>query len=64
MPPKNYNDVFEKYDFNNYEDCLKATKNIDYVIMELDNYCYEIRALKFFLILDKMKIILEESAGK
>ena len=33
LPPKNYNDVFEKYDFNNYEDCLKATKNIDYVII-------------------------------
>ncbi len=32
-PPKKYSDVFVKYDFNKYEDCIKATKNKDFVII-------------------------------
>ena len=33
LPPKKFNEFFIKYDFNNYDDCLKATKNVDYVII-------------------------------
>ena len=32
-PPKKYINYYHKYDFNNYEDCLKATLNMDYAIV-------------------------------
>ena len=32
-PPKKLSKYFKKYNFNNYEDCLSATKNMDYVII-------------------------------
>ncbi len=32
-PPKEYSDIFNKYDFNDYHECLKATKNVDFVII-------------------------------
>ena len=60
--PENAN--FEYYSdvYNNLLESLTESENKDNVIMELDNYCNENRALMFFLLLDKMKIILEESA--
>ena len=60
------NENFEYYSgvYNNLLESLTESKNKDDVIMALDNYCNENRALMFFLLLDKMKIILEESAGK
>ena len=62
--PENAN--FEYYSgvYNNLLESLTESKNKDNIIMELDNYCNENRALMFFLLLDKMKIILEESAEK
>ena len=62
--PENAN--FEYYSgvYNNLLESLTESENKDNIIMELDNYCNENRALMFFLLLDKMKIILEESAGK
>ena len=62
--PENAN--FEYYSgvYNNLLESLTESENKDNVIMELDNYCNENRALMFFLLLDKMKIILEESAEK
>ena len=62
--PENAN--FEYYSdvYNNLLESLTESENKDDVIMELDNYCNENRALMFFLLLDKMKIILEESAEK
>ena len=62
--PENPN--FEYYSdvYNNLLESLTESENKDNVIMELDNYCNENRALMFFLLLDKMKIILEESAEK
>ena len=32
-PPKKFKNFYKFYDFNIYEDCLKATKNQDYVII-------------------------------
>ena len=60
------NPNFEYYSdvYNNLLESLTESENKDNVIMELDNYCNENRALMFFLLLDKMKIILEESAEK
>ena len=60
--PENAN--FEYYSgvYNNLLESLTESENKDNVIMELDNYCNENRALMFFLLLDKMKIILDESA--
>ena len=62
--PENAN--FEYYSdvYNNLLQSLTESENKDNVILELDNYCNENRALMFFLLLDKMKIILEESAEK
>ena len=62
--PENAN--FEYYSdvYNNLLESLTESENKDNVIMELDNYCNENRALMFFLLLDKMKIILEKSAEK
>lgn len=62
--PENAN--FEYYSdvYNNLLESLTESENKDNVIMELDNYCNENRALMFFLLLDKMKIILEESDKK
>ena len=59
--PENAN--FEYYSdvYNNLLESLTESENKDNVIMELDNYCNENRALMFFLLLDRMKIILEES---
>ena len=58
------NDNFEYYSgvYNNLLESLTESENKDNVIMELDNYCNENRALMFFLLLDRMKIILDESA--
>ena len=60
------NENFEYYSgvYNNLLESLTESENKDDVIMALDNYCNENRALMFFLLLDKMKIILEESDGK
>ena len=62
--PDNAN--FEYYSdvYNNLLESLTESENKDDVIMALDNYCNENRALMFFLLLDKMKIILEESDEK
>jgi len=59
--PENAN--FEYYSdvYNNLLESLTESGNKDNIIMELDNYCNENRALMFFLLLDRMKIILEES---
>ena len=58
------NENFEYYSgvYNNLLESLTESENKDDVIMALDNYCNENRALMFFLLLDKMKIILDESA--
>ena len=55
------NENFEYYSgvYNNLLESLTESENKDDVIMALDNYCNENRALMFFLLLDKMKIILE-----
>ena len=60
------NENFEYYSgvYNNLLESLTESENKDDVIMALDNYCNENRALMFFLLLDKMKIILEESDEK
>ena len=60
------NENFEYYSgvYNNLLESLTESENKDNIIMELDNYCNENRALMFFLLLDKMKIILEESDEK
>ena len=60
------NENFEYYSgvYNNLLESLRESENKDNIIMELDNYCNENRALMFFLLLDKMKIILEESDEK
>ena len=60
--PENAN--FEYYSgvYNNLLESLTESENKDNIIMELDNYCNENRALMFFLLLDRMKIILDESA--
>ena len=62
--PENTN--FEYYSdvYNNLLESLTESENKDDVIMELDKYCSENRALMFFLLLDGMKIILEESDKK
>ena len=62
--PENAN--FEYYSdvYNNLLESLTESENKDDVIMELDKYCSENRALMFFLLLDGMKIILEESDKK
>ena len=58
------NENFEYYSgvYNNLLESLTESENKDNIIMELDNYCNENRALMFFLLLDRMKIILDESA--
>ena len=33
LPPEKYLKYYVKYDFNNFSECLKATENIDYVII-------------------------------
>ena len=60
--PENANFEYYSEVYNNLLESLTESENKDAVIMELDNYCNENRALMFFLLLDKMKIILEESA--
>ena len=32
-PPKELKSYYKKYDFNNFKDCIKATKDMDYVII-------------------------------
>ena len=32
-PPKKLKSYYKKYDFNNFKDCVKATKDMDYVII-------------------------------
>ncbi len=59
--PENANVEYYSGVYNNLLESLTESDNKDNVIMELDNYCNENRALMFFLLLDRMKIILEES---
>ena len=59
--PENANFEYYSNVYNNLLESLTESDNKDNVIMELDNYCNENRALMFFLLLDRMKIILEES---
>tara|TARA_B100001123_G_C15189763_1_gene978818 strand:+ start:108 stop:1073 length:966 start_codon:yes stop_codon:yes gene_type:complete len=33
LPPKKYKKYYRKYDFNNFQDCMSATQNIDYVLI-------------------------------
>ena len=62
--PENAN--FEYYSdvYNNLLESLTESENKDNIILELDNYCSINRSLMFFLLLDRMKIILEESDKK
>ena len=60
--PENANLEYYSGVYNNLLESLTESENNDNVIMELDNYCNENRALMFFLLLDRMKIILDESA--
>ena len=62
--PENPN--FEYYSdvYNNLLESLSESENKDNIILELDNYCSINRSLMFFLLLDRMKIILEESDKK
>ena len=62
--PENPN--FEYYSdvYNNLLESLSESENKDNIILELDNYCSINRSLMFFLLLDRMKIILKESDKK
>ena len=33
QPPKKYERMYKKYDFSNFDNCLKATNDIDYVVL-------------------------------
>ena len=59
--PENPN--FEYYSdvYNNLLESLTESENKDNIIIELNKYCSTNRSLMFFLLLDRMKIILEES---
>tara|TARA_B100001146_G_scaffold121418_1_gene106629 strand:+ start:282 stop:746 length:465 start_codon:yes stop_codon:yes gene_type:complete len=62
--PENAN--FEYYSdvYNNLLESLTESENKDNIIIELNKYCSTNRSLMFFLLLDRMKIILEESDKK
>ena len=62
--PENPN--FEYYSdvYNNLLESLTESENKDNIIKELNDYCSTNRALMFFLLLDRMKIILEKSGKK
>jgi len=57
--PENPN--FEYYSdvYNNLLESITESENKDDIIKELNDYCSTNRALMFFLLLDRMKIILE-----
>ena len=60
------NPNFEYYSdvYNNLLESLTESENKDNIIIELNKYCSTNRSLMFFLLLDRMKIILEESDKK
>ena len=62
--PENPN--FEYYSdvYNNLLESITESENKDDIIKELNDYCSTNRALMFFLLLDRMKIILEKSGKK
>ena len=62
--PENPN--FEYYSdvYNNLLESITESENKDDIIKELNEYCSTNRALMFFLLLDRMKIILEKSGKK
>ena len=59
--PENPN--FEYYSdvYNDLLESLTESENKDNIINELNNYCSTNRSLMFFLLLDRMQIILEKS---
>jgi len=59
--PENPN--FEYYSdvYNNLLESLTESENKDNIIKELNDYCSTNRSLMFFLLLDRMQIILEKS---
>ena len=62
--PENPN--FEYYSdvYNNLLESITESENKDDIIKELNDYCSTNRALMFFLLLDRMKIILAKSGKK
>lgn len=62
--PENPN--FEYYSdvYNNLLESITESENKDDIIKELNDYCSTNRALMFFLLVDRMKIILEKSGKK
>ena len=60
------NPNFEYYSdvYNNLLESLTESENKDNIIIELNKYCSTNRSLMFFLLLDRMKIILEKSDKK
>ncbi len=62
--PENPN--FEYYSdvYNNLLESITESENKDDIIKELNEYCSTNRALMFFLLVDRMKIILEKSGKK
>ena len=62
--PENPN--FEYYSdvYNNLLESITESENKDDIIKELNEYCSTNRALMFFLLLDRMKIIIEKSGKK
>ena len=62
--PENPN--FEYYSdvYNNLLESITESENKDDIIKELNEYCSTNRALMFFLLVDRMKIIIEKSGKK
>ena len=62
--PENPNFEYYSNIYNNLLESITESENKDDIIKELNDYCSTNRALMFFLLLDRMKIILEKSGKK
>ena len=62
--PENPNFEYNSDVYNDLLESLTESENKDNIINELNNYCSTNRSLMFFLLLDRMKIILEKSDKK
>ena len=62
--PENPNLEYYSDIYNNLLESITESENKDDIIKELNDYCSTNRALIFFLLLDRMKIILEKSGKK
>ena len=62
--PENPNFEYYSNIYNNLLESITESENKDDIIKELNEYCSTNRALMFFLLVDRMKIILEKSGKK